>query len=160
MQKLGDVADGVDGTLIVHAFGAEDCDGAVTGDLCRGGDEDEAGHAGVLLLEIEDDADGLLGGVDVGVEELDEALFFFECGEHGAEAVAVGWKAEEVDDAVDVDGLLLDCVGRDGAGPKVDCVGELLVDGALVVDAAGEFVADAVDVPAAEVLVEEVGGGL
>ena len=35
----------------------------------------------------------------------------------------------------------------------------MLVDGALLVDAAGEFVADAIDVPAAEVLIEEVGGG-
>ncbi len=90
MQKLGDVAHGVDGAFIVHALGAEDGYGAVAGDLGRGGDEDEAGHAGVLLLEVEDDADGLLRGVDVGVEEFDEALFFFERGEHGAETVAVG----------------------------------------------------------------------
>ena len=62
----------------------------VAGDLGGGGDEDEAGHAGVLLLEVEDDANGLLGGIDVGVEEFDEALLFFERGEHGAEAVAVG----------------------------------------------------------------------
>ncbi len=68
-------------------------------------------------------------------------------------------EADEVDDAIDVDGLLLNGVGGDGAGPEIDGVGELLVDGALVVDAAGELVADAIDVPAAEVLVEEVGGG-
>ncbi len=74
--------------------------------------------------------------------------------------IAVGWKADEVDDAVDVDGLLLDGVGGYGARPQVDGVGELLVDGALVIDAAGKLVANAVDVPAAEVLVEEVGGCL
>ena len=124
-----------------------------------GGDEDEACHAGVLLFEVEDDADGCSARVDVGVEELDEALLFFERGEHGAEAIAVGGKADEVGDAVDVDGLLLDGVGGDGARPELDGVGELLVGGALVVDAAGELGADALDVPAAEVFVEEVGGG-
>src|ERR1700679_1162469 len=117
MQELGDVAYGVDGALVVHAFGAEDGYGRVAGDLRGGGDEDEAGHAGVLLLEVEDDADGLFGGVDVGVEELDEALLFFERGEHGAETIAVGREADEVYYAVDVYGLLLHSVCGDGAGP-------------------------------------------
>ncbi len=85
MQKLGDVAHGVDGALVVHALGAEDGYGAVAGDLRGGGDEHQASHSGVLLLEVEDDADGLLGGVDVRVEQLDEALLFLESGEHGAE---------------------------------------------------------------------------
>jgi hypothetical protein len=94
--------------------------------------------------------------------ELDEALLFFEGGEHLAEAVAVEerlGKRDEVGDAVDVDGLLLGGVGWDGAGPKLHCVGELAIGAAFLLDTASQFGADAVDVPATEVLVEEVGGG-
>ena len=45
-------------------------------------------HLGGLLFEIEDDAHALLPGVDIGVQQFDEALLGLEGGQHFAEPVS------------------------------------------------------------------------
>src|ERR1700735_4687645 len=91
VEDVCDVAYGIHGVFVVHALGADDadCAAALACHASWSRNEHQAGHFGGLVGEIEDHADAFLPGVDVGAQQLYEALLGFEGGEDFAEALAV-----------------------------------------------------------------------
>ena len=105
----------------MHAGGRDDGDGshALGAEAGRSADEHQILHGGHGLVETDDYAHFVLAGVDVGVEQLDEALLGFEGDEHLAQAVAVELSGEQVGHAFDVDH------GASGIGGESSLAAEL-----------------------------------
>ena len=161
LGEARDIADGLHELLVLNACGGDYGDGAhaLRAEAGWSADEDEVLHGGHGVYESYDDADLVLAGVDVGVEQLDEPLFGFEGDEHLAQAFAVELAGEQVGHAFHVDG------GAEAVAGEGTLAAELFdgLEAAVVLlsfgfCAAGDLLTDAVERPTTEVFVEIAGG--
>src|SRR5215469_1783722 len=159
IEHLRDIADCIEGVLVMHPFGAENCEGAASlaSHARRSRNEDEARHLRGLLVEIKNYPNALLAGIDIGIQQLDQPLLCLQSSQHLAKPFTVCLTANKVRHSFDIHRFGQDLTHRQGLRPKLlYCVEHLLVLAAFTLHKTGKLGPHTLNAPAPKVLIQEV----
>ena len=97
-KKIGDVSDGVNRAGVLHPCGSDDGNSSqmLRTSAGGGGDQNQVAHLRNAFFQTYDHANRRLLAIDVGVEQIDDALLLFEGKKYLSQMPLVGFGGHEV----------------------------------------------------------------